>query len=144
MINTNQNIVAALNSDITLAALMGTTVPNKLIFSGDVDIVQETQASFQYPMIMISPISEVFDVLPLEARNAHFQLDIFDRTSQLEVEQIYEQVVYNLSFINTSQGGTKIWWTRPDSATYVHEGEMRIFHIRLDVVVYSYNNTLPE
>ena len=144
MINTAQNIIISLTQDSTLAGLMNTTVPNNSVYTGDVYVVREKQNTFQYPLLTMSPVSEEFEVMPLNGRQATYQLDIFSRNSEIEAIQIYEQVVFNLSFINTSQDSTKIWWTRPVSATNISESEMRIFHIRVDIHVWSFNNSLPE
>jgi hypothetical protein len=143
MLNPLINLVSVLTTDSTLAGLMGTTVPNTLIYVGDVDIVQETQQSLQYPMLLIHTISDTFRVLPLNARDMHIQIDIMDRTSEMEAIQIYEQVCNDLAFVNTTQGGTRIWWTRPDSGADHSESEMRIYHIILDCIIYYYDNT-PE
>jgi hypothetical protein len=141
MINPLEYVITNLVNDTVLAGLMQTSVPNKNIFTGDADIVRETQPSFEYPMIIIHTISDMFRVMPLNARDMHIQLDIMDRTSELEVVNIYEQLCNNLAYTNSVQGGTKIWWTRPDNASDVSETEMRIYHIRMDVVIYYYDNT---
>jgi hypothetical protein len=143
MVNPLQTAVASLVNDPVLAGLMGTTTPNKLIYTGDVDIVQETQASLQYPMVLIHTISDTFRVMPLNARDMVIQLDIMDRTSELEAANIYEQVCTNFAYTNATNGGTRIWWTRPNSGADVSETEMRIYHIRMDVIIYYYDNT-PE
>ena len=135
-----QTIANALVQDSTLATLMGTTAPNKQIFTSSVDIVRETQTSFQYPMLIISPVSDMFEVMPLNARKMTFQVDIFDRTSELECIQIYEQVCNDLKFVSSVNQGTKIWWTRPDAGQDVQEAEMRIWHIRMDGVCYYFDN----
>lgn len=143
MLNPLNSIVSVLVNDATLATLMGTTVPNTLIYTGDVDIVQETQASLQYPMVLIHTVSDEFKVMPLHGREMRIQLDIMDRTSELEAINIYEQVCVDLSFLSSTQGGTKIWWTRPTGGADVSESEMRIYHIRAEAVVYYFDNQ-PE
>lgn len=143
MLNPLINLVNVLTTDATLAGLMGQTVPNPKIYTGDVDVVQETQNSLQYPMVLIHTISDVFRVMPLNGRDMTIQIDIMDRNSEMAVIQIYEQICNDLAFINATQGGTKIWWTRPTGGADVSETEMRIYHCRMDLICYYYNNQ-PE
>ena len=143
MLNPLTYAVSNLVNDSVLAGLMGTTVPNPQIFTGDVDIVREQQTSFQYPMIILHTISDVFRVMPLNARDMVVQMDIMDRTSEMDVVNIYEQVCNNFSYTNSVQGGTKIWWTRPESGADVSETEMRIYHVRASIIFYYFDNS-PE
>lgn len=144
MIAILENIVPRLTQDATLATLMGQSIPNKLIYVGDVDIVQETQKSFQYPMILIHTTHDEFSRLPLGARETHLQFDVMSKTSELQVIQIYEQMCQDLLYVSGFQGNSFIWWSRPTSATDISESEMRVWHIRAEAHFWNYDNTQPE
>lgn len=140
MLKPIENIVATLKGDSTLATLMGTTTPNKQVFTGDVDIVRETQKSFQYPIVLIHVVSDMFEVMPLNGRKMRLQFDILDRDNQLGAMKIYEQICDLLKYASSVNGNTKIWWSRPENGSTESESEMRIWRIRIDVVVYYFDN----
>jgi hypothetical protein len=141
MLNPLNYIATTLANDSSLASLMNTSTPNPQVFIGDVDIVRETQTSLQYPMIVVHTVSDIFRVMPLNGRDMHIQIDIIDRTSELEVVNIYEQVCSDLTYMTSVNQGTKIWWTRADGGADESETEMRIFHIKMSVIIYYYDNS---
>jgi len=143
MIAQLQNIVSVLSTDSTLAGLMSTTVPNKAIYVGDVDIVREQQKTFQYPLLVLHTISDSFERLPLGARETVIQLDVYSRNNEMEAINIYEEIGNVLSYSNATQGGTMIWWQRVTDGHDQSETEMRIWHIPVTLKVWSYDNT-PE
>jgi hypothetical protein len=122
---------------------METTTPNKLIYTGEVDIVQQTQKSLQVPMVLINVISDQYKIMPLYGREMTIQLDLVSRINELQAMNMYEQVCQDLLFINTTQGGTKIWWTRPSGGATEHDSEIRLFRIRIDLLIHYFDNS-PE
>lgn len=103
-------------------------VPVENIYTGPVDVINETQPELHMPMIVISTISEVQRTVPQGARDTQIQLDIWSRVSQLEVEQIYEQLVDLLSFQIANQGTAHIFWERLGGSTDMFEEDRRIWH----------------
>lgn len=124
MLNVMSNTVTDLKADGVLTAI----VPANNINVGPVDIVQETQTGLMMPMITLHLVSEVSNTVPLATRETYFQLDIWSRTSQLEVEQIYERVLTILNFQTQDNSGTHIYWQRMSSAVDQYESDRRIFH----------------
>ena len=138
-----QNVVSILTNDSGLASLMSTTIPNAQIYTGDVDVVREQQTTFQYPLLVIHTISDVFERLPLGARETVLQIDSYSRNDELEVVNIYEYIGNLLSYSNQVQGGTRIWWERTTDGHDQSETDMRIFHIPMTLHIWAYDNS-PE
>ena len=138
-----QFIVSTLTGNATLAGLMNTSIPNKAIYTGDVDVVREQQTTFQYPLLVIHTIADSFERLPLNARETVLQIDIYSRNDELEAVNIYEEIGNILVYENSVQGGTKIWWQRVTDGHDQSEEGMRIFHIPITLKIWSYDNS-PE
>lgn len=111
-------------ADATLTAL----VPAKNIYTGPVDVLNETQGELHLPAIVVSTVSEAQRTVPQGARDTTIQLDVWSRVSQLEVEQIYEELVNLLSFQIANQGTAHIFWERLGGATDLFEEDRRIWH----------------
>ena len=133
----NQSIINILVNDSTLASLMNTTVPNKQIFTGNVDLIMETKSTINFPAIILSGISEVFRTVPLGARDSRIQLDIWDRTSELDIENIYERVVFLLNYQSGDINTTHIFWQRGSGLTSQYESDMRLWHWTTDLTLWS-------
>jgi hypothetical protein len=118
-----QYIVAQLVADSTLTAI----VPVANIYTGPVDVLIETQPELSMPMIILSVVSEAQRTVPQGARDSQIQLDIWSRNSQLEVENIYEEVINLLSFQIANQGAAHIFWDRLGGATDMFESDRRIW-----------------
>jgi hypothetical protein len=116
-------IVAQLIADSTLTAI----VPVANIYTGPVDVLIETQPELSMPMIILSTVSEAQRTVPQGARDSQIQLDIWSRNSQLEVENIYEEVINLLSFQIANQGTAHIFWDRLGGATDLFESDRRIW-----------------
>jgi hypothetical protein len=117
-------IVATLKDDPTLTAM----VPSTNIMVGPVDVLEENQTQLVMPQINLYLVSETSQTVPLAARETVFQLDIWSRISQLEVENIYEQVLTTLNFLSGDNNGTHIFWQRLNSAVDDYQTDRRIFH----------------
>lgn len=133
MLEIFQKIIATLTSDATLTAI----VPANNIFVGPVDIAFEDQADLLYPSIVLSQIAEVVRTVPLNARDTQVQLDIYSRTSQLELEQIYEQVLSDLNYLSGNQNTAHIFWQRLGGAVDVFETDRRFWRRTCTFMVWS-------
>lgn len=131
MLEIFQYILQLLLADPVLVQLVTTTANNQSsvnIFTGPVDVAMETQASLLYPSIVLSLVAEVVRTVPQGARDTTIQLDIFSRNSQLEVEQIYEQVLQDLNFMSANEGSAHIFWQRLGGAVDLFESDRRMWH----------------
>jgi hypothetical protein len=117
-------IIAQMVADAALTAI----VPVANIYTGPVDVLVETQDELHMPMIILSTISEVQRTVPQGARDTQIQIDIWSRVSQLEVENIYEEVIRLLSFQIANQDTAHIFWDRLAGSTDMFEEDRRIFH----------------
>jgi hypothetical protein len=134
MIEILQKIITVLKADGTLTAI----VPSNNIMVGPVDIPMEQQKDLLYPQINIFQVSEVQRSNPLNTRDTRLQMNIWSRNSQLEVENIYERVIYLLSYMTTNQGSAHIFWQRLDGATDHYEsGTRRLWNRSMDFLVWS-------
>ena len=133
MLEILQKIVGVLTADAGVTAL----VPATNIFVGPVDVTMEKQAELLYPQINIFTVSEVQRSNPLNTRDTHIQIDIWDRNSQLEIENIYEAVIAALSYQISNQGSAHIFWQRLGSAVDLYESDRRIWHRAMTYVVWS-------
>lgn len=124
MLEILQSIISVLTGDATLTAI----VPSTNIMVGPVDIVTESQAGLIMPQINVHVVSEVSRSVPLNTRDTLIQIDIWSRTSQLELENIYERVVALLNYSSPSQGTAKIFWERLGGAVDQYEGDRGIWH----------------
>jgi hypothetical protein len=117
-------IISIITNDSTLNAI----VPPTQIFTGDVDIVEQTQDGLLYPMIVLKLISESQRTVPQGARDSDIELSIWSRNSMLECVQIYDRLVDLLSFQIANEGSAHIFWERLGSATDVESEDRRIWH----------------
>lgn len=124
MLEILQWIVSQMLADSALTAI----VPIKNIFTGPVDVLVEDQEGLLMPAIIVSTISEVQRTVPQGARDTQIQVDIWSRVSQLEVEQIYEEVINLLSFQIANQGAAHIFWDRLGGGVDMFEEDRRIWH----------------
>jgi hypothetical protein len=95
---------------------------------GPVDIAEEAVATLTLPQINLKQVSEVTNSVPLNTRDTSFQLDIWSRNSQLEVENIYEIILTLLNYLSADQGGNHLFWERSSSAVDMYEADRRIWH----------------
>lgn len=133
MLNTEIKIVSILKADTTLTA----TVPANNISVGPVDISIEKQSELRLPSINIHQVSESMRSVPEGARDSVYQLDIWSRNNQMEVENIYERVLTDLDFISYDQGGNHVFWERLSGAVDEYQSEMRIWHRSCTFVVWG-------
>lgn len=135
MLELYQKIIAILTADAGVTAL----VPATSIFVGPVDVTMETQTSLLYPSIVIFQTSEAVRTVPLNARDTQFQLDIWSRNSQLEVENIYEAVLAALNYTSGDQSTAHVFWQRLGGAVDSIEGDQtrRIWHRALTFQAWS-------
>ena len=131
-----QNIISLLVND---AALQAIPAPNTLrIFTGPVDIIQQTQASLNYPVIILEQVSEVSRTVPINTRDTQIQLDIISRNSQFELEQLYEEVLNVLNYgFGSMSGGTHLYWERLSGAVDMNESDRRIWRRVLTFTCWS-------
>lgn len=113
-----------MTGDATLTAI----VPVANIYTGPVDVLIETQPELSMPMIILALVSEVQRTVPQGARDTTIQIDIWSRNSQLELEQIYEEIINLLSFQIANQGTAHIFWDRLGGSVDMFETDRRIWH----------------
>ncbi len=124
MLEILQHMVTQMAADATLTAI----VPVANIYTGPVDILIETQPELSMPMIVLSTVSEVQRTVPQGARDTTIQMDIWSRESQMQIEQIYEEVISLFSFQIANQGTAHIFWDRLGGSTDMFEEDRRIWH----------------
>lgn len=124
MLEILQWINAQLIADTTLTAI----VPVANIFTGPVDVLIESQPELHMPMIVVSVVAEAQRTVPQGARDTSVQIDIWSRVSQLELEQIYEEIISLLSFQIANQSTAHIFWDRLGGAVDMFEQDRRIWH----------------
>ncbi len=124
MLEILQWIYTQISNDPTLNAI----VPVANIFTGPVDVLVEKQDALIMPAIIVSVISEAQRTVPQGARDSEIQIDIWSRVSQLEVENIYEQVITLLSFQIANQGPAHIFWERLGGSVDLFESDRRVWH----------------
>jgi len=133
MLSTEKKFISVLTSDATLNAI----VPAANISVGPVDMVIELQSELRMPHINIHLVSENEATVPLGARETQYQLDIWSRTSQLEVETIYERVLTLLSFTSYDSENSHTFWERAQSVVDEYESDMRVFHRAITFQVWA-------
>ena len=124
MLQIFQWIVSQMLGDATLTAI----VPAANILTGPVDILVWSQNTLMQPMIILSQVSETQRTVPQGARDTVIQIDIWSRNSQLELENIYEEIINLLSFQIANQGQAHIFWDRLSGAVDDFELDRRIWH----------------
>lgn len=140
MLEVLQKIIASLLTNATLVALLTTKKSNGTssvnLFTGAVDVAMEKQADLLYPSVVVSVISEVSRTVPTGARDGQVQISIFSRNSQLEVENIYEQILTTLNYLSGNQSTAHIFWERLDGAVDLFEADRRVWHRALTLRVW--------
>jgi hypothetical protein len=131
MTNLFIKIVDTLTADATLTAI----VPATQIFVGPVDVLVEVQNQLLMPQINIFQVNEVSRSVP-QVRDTIFQLSIWSRNSQLEVETIYERIITLLNYLTADQGSNHIYWERTDGAVDLYEADRRIWHRAVSIVAW--------
>ena len=125
-------IISILTGDVTLTAI----VPATQIFVGPVDVTVEEQTGLLMPQINIRQVTEVTATVPRNTRETTFQVDIWSRNNQLEVEDIYERIITLLNYLLTDQGSNHIFWQRSGGAVDDYEGDRRIWHRSITFVAW--------
>lgn len=133
MLEIFQQIIDILTTDPTLNAI----VPAANIFTGPVDMTMETQKSLLYPSLVLSLGNESVRSVPSNARDTMIQIDIWSRTSQLEVLNIYEQLLVLLNYQQADQGAAHIFWTTAHHSIDLFETDRRVWHRVCTFVVWS-------
>lgn len=133
MLQILQWMISQMIADTTLTAI----VPVDNIFTGAPDVLIETQPELRMPMIVLSTISETQRTVPQGARDTQIQVDIWSRVSQLEIEQVYEEIVNLFSFQIADQDTAHIFWERISGATDTFEEDRRIFHRSATITFWS-------
>lgn len=124
MLNAEIKLMAILTGDTQLTQM----IPATNILFGPVDTTILTQSELLMPQINLHLVSEVVRSVPLGVRDSIYQLDIWSRINQLEVENIYERVLTLFDFITTNQGGSHIYWQRLGGVDDQYERDMRMWH----------------
>lgn len=132
MLEILQSVVARLQADAGVTAL----VKSSKISTGPVDITMEKQSELRYPSIVLTQVSEVSRSVP-PVRDTSVQLDIFSRTSQMELEQIYEAVIAVLNYQSGDQGAAHIFWQRLGGSADNMETDRRFWHRAATFVFWS-------
>lgn len=133
MLEIMQYMVAQMQADSTLIAM----VPATNIYTGPVDVLVELQSELHMPGIVIWTVSEQQRTVPQGARDTHVQIDIWSRKSQLEVEQIYEEIVNLFSFKTADKDTAHIFWDRLEGSTDMFEEDRRVWHKAVTVTFWS-------
>jgi hypothetical protein len=133
MLEILQWLIAQMTGDATLTAI----VPVANIFTGPVDVLVESQNELLMPSIIISGVSEVQRTVPQGARDTQVQVDIWSRNSQLEIENIYEEILNLLSFQIANQGSAHIFWDRLGGSVDMFETDRRIWHRAVTMTFWS-------
>jgi hypothetical protein len=124
MTNLFIKIVNILKADVTLTAI----VPATQIFVGPVDVTVETQAQLLMPQINLFMVSEVTRTVPKNVKDTTFQISIWSRNSQLEVETMYERILTLLNYLVADQSTNHIFWERSSGAVDDFEADRRVWH----------------
>ena len=134
MLELLQNIIFLLTNDAVLTAI----VPKQNILTGPADILQQSQSTLLTPAIILSLVSEAVRTVPINTRDTQIQLDVISRNSQLELEQIYEEVLNVLNYAYGSKSGnTHLYWERLSGAVDMNESDRRIWRRVLTFTCWS-------
>lgn len=132
MLEIFEKFISLLTSNPTLNAI----VPATSIYTGPVDIVIEKQNTLPYPVIVLTLASETSRSNP-PVRDTMIQLDIWSRNSQLELENIYEQIITILNYQISNQTPAHIFWQRLGNAVDLNERDRRLWHRSCTFTVWS-------
>lgn len=124
MLDIAKKIIDVLINDATLTAI----VPAANIFTGPVDIVIEKQTEFFHPMVILSLVSESSRSVPSNVRDTVFQIDIYDRNTYLEMENIYEKILEALNYLSYNEGDSHIFWQRMSASNDDYDSDRRVWH----------------
>lgn len=133
------SIIATLKADSTITAI----VPSANILTGPVDIISQTNTAtgLVLPSIVLHTVAETQRSRPTYTRDSQIQIDIWDNNSQIEVETIYERIIYDLNYLYYNQGQAVIPWQILGGGVDVMESDRRIFHKAITLTVWSYKPT---
>lgn len=128
-------IIATLKADAVLTAI----VPAGNIFTGPVDALSEfnSPGGIILPAVVLSVVSESQRPVPQNVRDTQVQLDVYSRVGQLELEQMYEQIISDLSMMTYNQGGAHVFWQLLSGAHDNFETERRIWHRAVTFQIWS-------
>ena len=134
MLEILQNFIQLLINDSVLTAI----VPKQNIFVGALDSLQQKQVDLLSQAIIITTVSEAVRTVPMGVRDTQVQLDIMSRTSQLELEQIYEEVLNVLNFaFGSMSGNSYTFWQRLGNAVDMNESDRHLNRRVLTFTIWS-------
>ena len=125
-------LVSTITGDATLQSYLSDGTGGYNVYPMDVDITPENLPAITYADIGITVTS-----VPKGMHIGSIQLDIWSKTSALELEQIYDrlQVVLNFQHSQTASvsiSGT-LWWLRENGARDLHTPSRRIWRKSVDL-----------
>lgn len=126
MLEIDQNFIATLKADAQITAI----VPAANILTGPVDLLSKgtTDLELVLPAIVLWTVSEAQRPVPTNTRDTQVQLDVYSKTSQLELETVYERIIALLSQLTYNQGPAHIFWQLLAGGRDVIETDRRIWH----------------
>ena len=133
MLEIFEKLITILTTDSTLNAI----VPVSNIFVGPVDVLIESQKSLTYPAITMSLVSESFRSVPLSTRDTMIQIDLWSFVNQMQIEQMYEQVVTLLNYYSGDQNSEHTFWEKISSSADQFECDRRLWHRSITLTVWS-------
>lgn len=133
MLNTEIYLINLLIANAAVTAIVD---PDNITV-GPSDRTVELQSELSVPSINIFAASESTRTVPLAARDTQYQLDIWSRISQLQLEQIYEAVFTAMNFISYDQGNSHTFWQRQSGTTTFFETDMRLWHMSVTFTVWA-------
>jgi hypothetical protein len=133
MLELLEYLISILTNDATLNAI----VPVSQIFTGPVDVVQESQTDINIPQISLWVVSEVSRSVPTRTRDSQIQIDIWSRNSQLEIETIYERIITLLNYNSGAEGSAYMFWMRLGGTNDMYESDKRLWHRPMTIRVWS-------
>ena len=123
-----KNIVILIMNTLTGYSNLTTLVPSTNMYTGSVDITVEKQSTLPYPQIVLQTISESIRTVPKNTRDSSYQIDIFSRNSQLEIENIYEEIINALNYQSGDESTSHLFWDRLGGTVDMYESDRRIWH----------------
>jgi hypothetical protein len=136
MIEIDKKIAALLVNDATLTAI----VPVENIFVGEVDVLAQysSNTGIILPAIVVTTSAESMRPVPSYCRDTQVVIDIYDNTSQIEVETIYERIIDVMSYLTYDKDTAHIFWQLLSGGVDVPESNRRIFHRSMTLQVWSH------
>ncbi len=140
MIGTFQTITNILKNDSTLTA----TLPSNQIFVGPIDIVVEKQADLLMPQANIFLVSESIRTVPAQISDTVIQLDLWSRNNQMEIDIMYERILYLLNYLTTDFSNGHIYWSVLNGAADQFETFGRLWHRSSRFTIWQQLNFVPN